>query len=68
MLQAEAAVDGWYTLLTTLTPKQADAAEVLRRHKGQQGRSSAATATPRAPGRHPRLRAGPTRQSPHWWR
>ncbi|MGV9566159.1 hypothetical protein [Streptomyces sp. NPDC003480] len=35
--QAEAAVDGWYALLTTLTPKQAGAAEVLRRHKGQQG-------------------------------
>ncbi|MFJ5534011.1 hypothetical protein [Streptomyces sp. NPDC093261] len=37
VLQAEAAVDGWYALLTTLTPKQAGAAEVLRRHKGQQG-------------------------------
>jgi len=35
VLQAEAAVDGWYALLTTLTPEQADAAEVLRRHKGQ---------------------------------
>ncbi|MGW3622454.1 hypothetical protein [Streptomyces sp. NPDC000880] len=35
MLRAEAAVDGWYALLTTLTPEQADAAEVLRRHKGQ---------------------------------
>ncbi|MFB6961611.1 hypothetical protein ACFCYB_32610 [Streptomyces sp. NPDC056309] len=23
-LQAEAAVDGWYALLTTLTPEQAD--------------------------------------------
>ncbi|MBV7652676.1 hypothetical protein [Streptomyces albidoflavus] len=30
VLQAEAAVDGWYALLTTLTPEQADAAEVLR--------------------------------------
>lgn len=37
VLQTEAAVDGWYALLTTLTPEQADAAEVLRRHKGQQG-------------------------------
>lgn len=36
LLQAEAAVDGWYALLTSLTPEQADAAEVLRRHKGQQ--------------------------------
>jgi hypothetical protein len=36
VLQAEAAVDGWYALLTTLAPEQADAAEVLRRHKGQQ--------------------------------
>ncbi|WP_206306827.1 IS1634 family transposase [Streptomyces sp. F001] len=35
VLDAEAAVDGWYALLTTLTPEQADAAEVLRRHKGQ---------------------------------
>ncbi|MFI6061373.1 hypothetical protein [Streptomyces sp. NPDC051286] len=35
VLQAEAAVDGWYALLTTLTPEQADAAEALRRHKGQ---------------------------------
>ncbi|MDW8806149.1 hypothetical protein P1P68_15475 [Streptomyces scabiei] len=35
VLQAEAAVDGWYALLTTLTPEQADAAEVLRCHKGQ---------------------------------
>ncbi|MET7719145.1 IS1634 family transposase, partial [Streptomyces sp. NPDC005407] len=34
-LQAEAAVDGWYALLTTLTPEQADPSEVLRRHKGQ---------------------------------
>ncbi|MER6335207.1 IS1634 family transposase [Streptomyces sp. NPDC001034] len=37
VLKAEAAVDGWYALLTTLTPEQADATEVLRRHKGQQG-------------------------------
>jgi transposase len=35
VLRAETAVDGWYALLTTLTPEQADAAEVLRRHKGQ---------------------------------
>jgi transposase len=35
VLQAEAAVDGWYALLTTLTPEQADSSEVLRRHKGQ---------------------------------
>ena len=34
-LQAEAAVDGWYALLTTLIPEQADPSEVLRRHKGQ---------------------------------
>ncbi|QFQ99376.1 IS1634 family transposase [Streptomyces phaeolivaceus] len=34
-LQAEQAVDGWYALLTTLTPEQADPAEVLRRYKGQ---------------------------------
>jgi hypothetical protein len=37
VFQAEAAVDGWYALLTTLTPEQADAAEVLRRNKGRQG-------------------------------
>jgi transposase len=35
VLQAEEAVDGWYALLTTLTPEQADAAQVLRRYKGQ---------------------------------
>ncbi len=35
VLRAETAVDGWYALLTTLSPEQADAAEVLRRHKGQ---------------------------------
>lgn len=35
VLQAEAAVDGWYALLTTLTPEQADPSEVLRCHKGQ---------------------------------
>jgi Domain of unknown function (DUF4277) len=35
-LQAEAATDGWYGLLTNLTPEQADAAEVLRRYKGQE--------------------------------
>jgi transposase len=35
-LQAEAATDGWYGLLTNLTPDQADAAEVLGRYKGQE--------------------------------
>ena len=35
-LDAEAASDGWYALLTNLTPAQADAAEVLRRFKGQE--------------------------------
>jgi transposase len=35
VLDAEAAADGWYSLATSLTPNQADAAEVLRRHKGQ---------------------------------
>jgi transposase len=35
VLQAEQAVDGWYALPTTLTPEQADPAEVLRRYKGQ---------------------------------
>jgi hypothetical protein len=35
VLQAEAAVGGWYALLTTLTPQQADPSEVLRRHKGR---------------------------------
>src|SRR5439155_7683087 len=33
---AEAATDGWYALLTNLDPSQADAAEVLRRYKGQE--------------------------------
>jgi len=35
-LDAEQATDGWYGLLTNLTPVQADAAEVLRRYKGQE--------------------------------
>ncbi|MDQ0963432.1 transposase [Streptomyces sp. B4I13] len=35
VLRAEEQVDGWYALLTTLAPEQADPAEVLRRYKGQ---------------------------------
>jgi transposase len=35
-LDREAATDGWYGLLTNLTIQQADAAEVLRRYKGQE--------------------------------
>lgn len=35
VLDAEKAADGWYALVTRLTPQQADAAEVLRRYKGQ---------------------------------
>ena len=35
-LDTEAATDGWYALLTNLDPEQADAAEVLRRYKGQE--------------------------------
>jgi transposase len=35
VLATEAAADGWYALVTRLTPDQADAAEVLRRYKGQ---------------------------------
>jgi hypothetical protein len=34
-LDAEAATDGWYALLTNLPPGEADAAEVLTRYKGQ---------------------------------
>jgi len=34
-IDAEAATDGWYALLTNLHPADADAAEVLRRYKGQ---------------------------------
>lgn len=34
-LDAEAATDGWYALLSNLDPDQADAAEVLIRYKGQ---------------------------------
>jgi len=33
---AEQATDGWYGLLTNLDPAEADAAEVLRRYKGQE--------------------------------
>ena len=35
-LAAEAAIDGWHALLTNLDPAHADAAEVLRRYKGQE--------------------------------
>src|SRR5207244_11838210 len=35
-IDAEAATDGWYALLTNLDPAEADAAEVLRRYKGQE--------------------------------
>jgi transposase len=35
-LNAEAATDGWYALLTNLDPTDADAAEVLCRYKGQE--------------------------------
>ncbi|MEU4565014.1 IS1634 family transposase [Actinoplanes sp. NPDC023936] len=34
-IDAEAATDGWYALLTNLETSQADAAEVLRRYKAQ---------------------------------
>ena len=34
-IDAEAATDGWYALLTNLEPGQADPAEVFRRYKGQ---------------------------------
>ena len=36
VLEAEAASDGWYGLLTNLEPAEADAAEVLVRYKGQE--------------------------------
>lgn len=35
-LDAEAATDGWYCLLTNLAPADADGGEVLRRYKGQE--------------------------------
>jgi transposase len=35
-LDAQAATDGWYALLTNLDPTEADAGEVLRRYKGQE--------------------------------
>ena len=35
-LDAEAATDGWYALLTNMAAGDADAAEVLRRYKGQE--------------------------------
>ena len=35
-LDTEAATDGWYALLSNLDPDQADAAEILRRYKGQE--------------------------------
>jgi acyl-CoA dehydrogenase len=36
-IDAEAAADGWYALLTNLTSGQAGSAGVFRRYKGQQG-------------------------------
>jgi hypothetical protein len=36
VLDAEAASDGWYALLTNLDHEHADTAEVLRRYKGQE--------------------------------
>jgi len=35
-LAAEQATDGWYGLVTNLSVEQADAAEILRRYKGQE--------------------------------
>ena len=35
-LDTQAATDGWYALLTNLDPAEADAAEILRRYKGQE--------------------------------
>lgn len=35
-IDAEAATDGWYALLTNLTPTEASTAEVLVRYKGQE--------------------------------
>jgi hypothetical protein len=35
-LDAQAATDGWYALLTNLTPAQADAAQILAHYKGQE--------------------------------
>jgi transposase len=35
-IDAEAASDGWYALLTNLDPAEADAAQVLARYKGQE--------------------------------
>jgi transposase len=35
-IAAEAATDGWYALLTNLTPAEADAGEVLHLYKGQE--------------------------------
>ena len=35
-VDAEAATDGWYALLTNLSVEEADAGEVLRRYKGQE--------------------------------
>jgi transposase len=35
VLDAQAATDGWYALLTNLTPNQAGAADILLRYKGQ---------------------------------
>ncbi|MEV4864662.1 hypothetical protein [Streptomyces ossamyceticus] len=68
VLQTEAAVDGWYALLTTLPPEQVDAAEVLRRHKGRQGTVERRYGDFKGPWPSPPSSCRTTTESPRWWR
>ena len=64
-LEAEAATDGWYGLLTNLPVEQADAAEVLRRHTGQEV-VERRYGTFKGPSASPRCSSRPTAASPPW--
>jgi hypothetical protein len=57
-IDAEAATDGWYALLTNLPPDTADAEQVLRHYKGQEPPPGLQRPT----GRHPPV---PEEQPPH---
>ncbi|MEE4593629.1 hypothetical protein V2J94_17320 [Streptomyces sp. DSM 41524] len=63
VLNAEAAVDGWYALLTSIPADQADPAQVLIHYKAR-ARSSADTTTSKAPSRSRRSSCSTTGASP----
>ncbi|MDH6221589.1 IS1634 family transposase [Streptomyces pseudovenezuelae] len=63
VLDDEAAADGWYALLTALTPEQADPGQVLVQYKGQ-GSVERRYADCKAPWRSPRCSCSTTTASP----